>query len=126
MDPPARLLVPPRATRPPPISRDVSMMSIDEPLSSPVSPVGDVSMSPSRPRFKLRTSLTPQPSGSDFGPTTVRRERDASSPPPLEALMENPIFVKAPPIPEPVTRSASLTLGSLAESSKSVRDIRHF
>ncbi|TCD65370.1 hypothetical protein EIP91_002768 [Steccherinum ochraceum] len=116
MDPPARLLVPTRSTRPPPISRDASLMSIDEPPSSPLSPVGDVSMSPSRPRFRLRTSLTPQPSGSDFGPNAVRRERNGISPPPLEALMENPIFVKAPPNPEPLTRQASLTLGSLAET----------
>ncbi|KAH8102920.1 hypothetical protein BXZ70DRAFT_1006103 [Cristinia sonorae] len=118
MDPPGRLLIPPRSTRPPPLSRAASMMSVDEPPSSPLSPVGDMSMSPSRPRFKLRTSLTPQPSGVDFGPTPVRRERDPSEPPPLEALMENPIFVKAPPNPQPPQRQASLTLGSLAETHK--------
>lgn len=126
MDPPGRLLMPPRATRPPPISRDASLMSIDEPLSSPLSANEDISMSPSRPRFRLRTSLTPQPSGSDFGPTAVRRERDVSEPPPLEALMENPIFVKAPPHPEPISRQASLTLGSLAENRRTVRFVSRF
>ncbi|KAI0362732.1 hypothetical protein OH77DRAFT_1389497 [Trametes cingulata] len=107
MDPPAYRAIS--------LSRDVSM---DGGLSG--SATRDVTMSPTRQtpfQLRSRTSLTPQPSGQTFGPTPQHKGRDASEPPPLAALMSNPVFVKPPPqlqqsqLEQPVT-----TLGSLAET----------
>ncbi|KAI0797740.1 hypothetical protein C8Q75DRAFT_17296 [Abortiporus biennis] len=98
-----------------PLSRDASMSGI------PPSPIHESSLSPSRTRFRMRTSLTPQPSGQSFGPTPVRRERNPSEPPPLEALMAHPIFVRPPESqPEPIQREQSLTLGNLVEARRAV------
>ncbi|KAL7283175.1 hypothetical protein ACG7TL_002601 [Trametes sanguinea] len=107
MDPPAYRAIS--------LSRDVSM---EGGLTGSAS--RDVTMSPTRQtpfQLRSRSSLTPQPSGQAFGPTPQHKGRDASEPPPLAALMSNPVFVKPPPQlqhthPEqPVT-----TLGSLAGS----------
>jgi nucleoporin NUP1 len=112
---------PPRATRPsaqglslpPPISRDVSM----EYPSSPTT-------QPANPPFRMRSALTPQPSAPLYGPNPQRRERNPSEPPPLTALIENPIFVKPPPVPPEQRRvsdgSSPVTLGSLVGAQKSV------
>ncbi len=102
------------AIAPQPISRDVSMEGFR-----------DMSLSPSRP-FRMRTSLTPQPTGQSFGPNPVRRERDPSEPPPLAALIENPIFVKPPPQsiePQPLIRQNATTLGTVAQTQRTVRSI---
>ena len=98
---------------PPPISRDVSMENL--------------SAQPANPPFRMRSSLTPQPGVPLYGPNPQRRERNPSEPPPLTALIENPIFVKPPPMPQDNRRvndgSSSLTLGSLVDTQKSVRII---
>ncbi|CAA7267989.1 unnamed protein product [Cyclocybe aegerita] len=75
----------------------------------------DVSMPPSplspRPSFRMRSSLTPQP---QFAPS-----RHISEPPPLNALMSNPVFIHPPaPIHDP---APAPTLGSLAESQRTAR-----
>ncbi|KAL4065317.1 hypothetical protein J3A83DRAFT_4099471 [Scleroderma citrinum] len=84
----------------------------------------DSSMSPGR-QLRVRSSLTPQPSGPNFGPVVPpRRERDPNQPPPLAALRSNPTFVKPPPGLQKLdaTESAKqLTLGSLVESQRSSR-----
>ena len=96
---------------PPPISRDVSMENL--------------SAQPANPPFRMRSSLTPQPGVPLYGPNPQRRERNPSEPPPLTALIENPIFVKPPSVPQDKRRvndgSFSLTLGSLVDTQKSVR-----
>ncbi|KAH7889952.1 hypothetical protein F5I97DRAFT_1800445 [Phlebopus sp. FC_14] len=81
----------------------------------------DASMSPVRP-LRVRSSLTPQPSGATFGPVVApRRERDPNEPPPLAALMSNPMFVKPPSglqksgAAEPVKQ---MTLGSLLDTQR--------
>ena len=98
---------------PPPISRDVSMES------SPTT-----STQPANLPFRMRSSLTPQPGVPLYGPNPQRRERNPSEPPPLTALIENPIFVKPPSLPQDNKRvndgSSSLTLGSLVDTQKSV------
>ncbi|KAG8217226.1 hypothetical protein J3R82DRAFT_5312 [Butyriboletus roseoflavus] len=83
----------------------------------------DVSMSPRR--LRVRSSLTPQPSNSGFGPVVPpRREPGPDEPPPLTALMSNPMFVKPPPavqkqvVAEP---QKQLTLGTLIDSQRSAR-----
>ena len=107
-----------------PLSRDASM---EAPPSS--SPPQEGSLSPSRTRFRMRTSLTPQPSGQSFGPAPIRRERDASEPPPLTSLSSNPVFVKAPAQSQSQVRSLSRepssTLGSLVEARRAVRWSSH-
>jgi nucleoporin NUP1 len=82
----------------------------------------DVSMSPRR--LRVRSSLTPQPSGTGFGPVVPpRRERGPDEPPPLTSLMSNPMFVKPPSgaqkqgTAEP---QKQLTLGTLIDSQRSV------
>jgi nucleoporin NUP1 len=83
-----------------------------------------ISREPSMSNLRMRTSITPQPSGSDFGPIVPhRRERDPTEPPPLTALLSNPVFVKPPPglqksSATEVTRQA--TLGSLLDSQRGV------
>lgn len=81
-----------------------------------------ISREPSMSNLRMRTSVTPQPSGSDFGPVIPsRRERDPTEPPPLTTLMTNPMFVKPPPglqksSTAEMTRQA--TLGSLIDSQR--------
>ncbi|KAG1842666.1 hypothetical protein DFJ58DRAFT_748113 [Suillus subalutaceus] len=81
-----------------------------------------ISREPSMSNLRMRTSVTPQPSGSDFGPVIPpRRERDPTEPPPLTTLMSNPMFVKPPPglqksSTAEMTRQA--TLGSLLDSQR--------
>lgn len=81
-----------------------------------------ISREPSMSNLRMRTSVTPQPSGSDFGPVIpLRRERDPTEPPPLTTLMSNPMFVKPPPGLQKsntaeMTRQA--TLGSLLDSQR--------
>ncbi|CAL1704042.1 unnamed protein product [Somion occarium] len=94
-----------------PLSRDASMNGISG------APTRD-SKSPSRAHFRMRTSLTPQPSGQSFGPS--RRERERSEPPPLASLASNPVFVKAPQLPtvtEEPARSSTVPLGALPRKS---------
>jgi len=97
---------------PPPISRDVSME---------LSP--NTSAQPTNPPFRMRSALTPQPGAPLYGPNPQRRERNPSEPPPLTALIENPIFVKAPPVTQDQRRikdGSNLTLGSLVDTQKPV------
>ena len=104
-----------------PISREASMNSTFSRDS--VSVGRDASMPVSRTPFRMRTSLTPQLSGSNFGPMIKPRERDPSEPPPLTSLLSNPIFVKArPETQQPRSMSAQpiATLGSIADSQRSV------
>jgi nucleoporin NUP1 len=115
MDPPTarRTTVQEPFYLPPPISRDVSME---------FSPI--FSTQPANPPFRMRSSLTPQPGVPLYGPNPQRRERNPSEPPPLTALIENPIFVKPPPVPQDNRRvndgTSSLTLGTLVDTQKSV------
>ena len=82
----------------------------------------DVSMSPRH--LRVRSSLTPQPSVTGFGPVVPpRRERGPDEPPPLTALMSNPMFVKPPPAVQKqgaAEPSKQLTLGTLMDSQRSV------
>ncbi|KAI5983767.1 hypothetical protein EDD15DRAFT_2313523 [Pisolithus albus] len=84
----------------------------------------DPSMSPGR-QLRVRSSITPQPSGSDFGPVVPPpRERDPSQPPPLATLMSQPTFVKPPPNlqkPDVAETAKQLTLGSLVDAQRSAR-----
>ncbi|CAL1704038.1 unnamed protein product [Somion occarium] len=76
-----------------PLSRDASMNGISG------APTRD-SKSPSRAHFRMRTSLTPQPSGQSFGPSRL--------------------FVKAPQLPtvtEEPARSSTVPLGALPRKS---------
>lgn len=120
MDPPG-VRVPP-ITIPRAISRDISMGDIPR-----ASSIRDITISPTRTQFAMRShsSMTPQLSGQDFGPAPMRRERNPSEPPPLEALMSNPIFVRPPPASQrqELQRQPTLTLGSLAEGQRTVSHI---
>jgi hypothetical protein len=111
MDPPTARR--PSVPLPLPISRDVSME---------FSP--NLSAEPPNPPFRMRSALTPQPGAPLYGPNPQRRERNPSEPPPLTSLIENPIFVKPPSVPQEPRRvsddSSSLTLGSLVGAQKSV------
>ncbi|KAH7927745.1 hypothetical protein BV22DRAFT_1084565 [Leucogyrophana mollusca] len=128
LDPPSSLnfSAPHNRIQPAPTMRDLTTessvardsMSVSRDLSR------DVSMSPGR-HLHMRTSLTPQPSSAGFGPVVPpRRERDSNEPPPLTALMSNPMFVRPPPglgkqgSPD-LTRQT--TLGSLMDSQRSSR-----
>lgn len=81
-----------------------------------------ISREPSMSNLRMRTSVTPQPSGSDFGPVIPpRRERDPTEPPPLTTLMSNPMFVKPPPGLQKLTTAEmtrQATLGSLLDSQR--------
>lgn len=114
MDPPRapRIFVQEPSYLPPPISRDVSMEEF-----CPIP-----SAQPANPPFRMRSTLTPQPGAPPYGPNPQRRERNPSEPPPLTALIENPIFVKPPPVPQEQRRvnGSSLTLGSLVDTQKLV------
>ena len=97
-----------------PVSREASLSSVPR----------DSSVGPVRASFRMRTTLSPIPVGPEYGPTPKRRDRDPSEPPPLTALMSNPIFVKPPPNQHPTHRSQSAqpttTLGALAQTSRAV------
>lgn len=90
---------------------DVDMIALDS--------FGDISMPPSpgrlspRPSFRMRSSITPQPTQQHFP------QRHISEPPPLNALLANPVFVHPPPQGTPVPPPTS-TLGSLVSTSRSV------
>lgn len=111
---PGRLVTRDAAMVPLPVSREASLSSVPR----------DSSVGPVRAAFRMRTTLSPIPVGSDYGPNPRRRERDPSEPPPLTALMSNPIFVKPPPNHHPTHRSQSAqpttTLGALAQTSRAV------
>lgn len=97
-----------------PISRDVSMDHID------VGPP-EIPMSPSHFSFRMRTTATPQPLNQGFGPSL---QRNISEPPPLDALMSHPIFVR-PPIevessPKPA-HPPPVTLGAIVGTPRAVR-----
>ncbi|KAG2115211.1 uncharacterized protein F5147DRAFT_751561 [Suillus discolor] len=81
-----------------------------------------ISREPSMSNLRMRTSVTPQPSGSDFGPVIPpRRERDPTEPPPLTTLMSNPMFVKPPSGLQKLTTAEmtrQATLGSLIDSQR--------
>jgi nucleoporin NUP1 len=97
-----------------PVSREASLLSVPR----------DSSVGPVRTPFRMRTTLSPIPAGSEYGPNPRRRERDPSEPPPLTTLMSNPIFVKPPTTQHPAHRSQSAqpttTLGALAQTSRAV------
>ena len=111
---PNRLITRDATMIPLPVSREASFSSVPR----------DSSVGPVRAPFRMRTTLSPIPAGSDYGPNPKRRERDPSEPPPLTALMSNPIFVKPPPGQHPTHRSQSAqpttTLGALAQTSRAV------
>ena len=111
-DLPSRFIARDATMIPLPVSREASLCSL--PLESSVGPV--------RASFRMRTTLSPIPVGSDYGPNPRRRERDPSEPPPLTALMSNPIFVKPPSNQPHRSQSAqpATTLGVLAQTSRAV------
>ncbi|KIL69549.1 hypothetical protein M378DRAFT_7402 [Amanita muscaria Koide BX008] len=102
LDPPAR-----------PLRREsaIAQISFQRDLSMPPMPIS------ARSSFLTRSSLTPQPSQSLV--------RESSEPPPLSSLAINPVFVRAPSSqPTEVQQRASaqtITLGSLADSTRSTR-----
>ncbi|EPT00202.1 hypothetical protein FOMPIDRAFT_1050026 [Fomitopsis schrenkii] len=114
---------PPTGYRPRALSRDVSMG-----LNSAL----DVSMTPSHTPFQVRSriSMTPQPSSQTFGPAVPRLDREASEPPAFDTLTSNPQFVKPPPQSQlqgqPLTREATLTLGTITESQPRTRHMSPF
>jgi len=77
----------------------------------------DDSMPPSplspRPSFRMRSSMTPQPHHVPA--------RHISEPPPLNALISNPVFLHPPT--QTQERAHTPTLGSLAESARAVSEI---
>ena len=61
-----------------------------------------------------------------FGPSAAREGREASEPPALASLIQNPTFLRAPSVPaseRPTLKNeaAQITLGSMAEAQRSVR-----
>ncbi|KAG1749106.1 uncharacterized protein EDB91DRAFT_1344766 [Suillus paluster] len=90
--------------------------------------VMSISREPSMSNIRMRTSVTPQPSGPDFGPVVpARRERDPNEPPPLTTLMSNPMFVKPPPGLQKsgaAELSRQATLGSLLDSQRQQTPVR--
>lgn len=119
-NPPSRLITRDATMIPLPVSREASLSSVPR----------DSSVGPVRASFRMRTTLSPIPAGSDYGPNPKRRDRDPSEPPPLTALMSNPIFVKPPHNQYPVHRSQSAqpttTLGALAQTSRAVGSLFSF
>ena len=106
------------------LQRDVSMASIPSPTFPPII-TRDMSMPAlsTQPSFRMRSSLTPQPSGSSFGPT-IRRSGRESEPPPLTSLVTNPVFVRAPS-EQHQTASEATTLGSLSNGHRNVISFFH-
>ncbi|KAF8126510.1 hypothetical protein EV363DRAFT_1224338 [Boletus edulis] len=120
LDPPSRSS---SSSRIPAAASITDLQSDPNHARSSTSAARDVSMSPRR--LRVRSPLTPQPSGTGFGPVVPpRRERAPDEPPPLASLMSNPMFVKPPPgaqkqgTAEP---SKQLTLGTLIDSQRSAR-----
>ncbi|KAF5386936.1 hypothetical protein D9615_001713 [Tricholomella constricta] len=115
IDPPTRPLSSASAMASIPLTRDTSMDSSSFIRNIP----RDMSMPPlsARPSFRMRTSMTPQP----------LPPREVSEPPPLNTLVSNPTFVRAPPTKASesmqggLVRQSSVTLGTLAESVRSAR-----
>ncbi|TEB36035.1 hypothetical protein FA13DRAFT_1223439 [Coprinellus micaceus] len=95
-----------------PMRRETSIHDVvmdSSPASSP-GPMGrELSLPPpplaSRPSFKMRSSLTPQP------------QREVSEPPPISSLSTNPKFVRAPLQHQPESRPVQ-TLGTLVENQR--------
>ena len=111
MDPPARQL----------LTKDITMTPSHDHF--PMSVPREDSMSSSRSPFRMRTSLTPQPLGSSFGPIFQHHRERASEPPTLEELMENPKFVRPPresSHQSTLSGEPIATLGSLADSQRHV------
>jgi nucleoporin NUP1 len=103
------------------ISRDATMDSSSFRHSMSIS--RDVSMPPAHTPFRMGTSLTPQPSNSNFG-SSLPRDRDPSEPPPVTSLMSNPMFVRAPSDAyqqRSMSVQPTVTLGSIVDSQRSVR-----
>ena len=113
---------PPTGYRPRALTREISMG-----LNS-----RDVSMTPSRTPFQVRSrmSMTPQPAGQAFGPAVPGLDRETSEPPALETLTSKPQFVRPPPQSQaqaqPLAMEPTLTLGSLAESQPRPRRMSPF
>lgn len=105
-------------------TRDITMTPYRDGNRYSMSVPRDISMSPTRTPFLMRTSLTPQPSGSNFGPPLQQQPREhASEPPSIEELMANPMFVRPPPElshQRNLSREPVITLGSLVDSQRSV------
>lgn len=107
-------------------TRDITMTPYRDGNRYSMSVPRDVSMSPTRTQFLMRTSLTPQPSGSSFGPTLQRHRQHhekVSEPPSIEELMAKPQFVRPPPElshQRNLSREPVITLGSLVDSQRSV------
>lgn len=115
IDPPSR-----------PISRSSAVVPLNSDTSMDLSTSfvrRDLSMPPlsTRPSFRMRTSMTPQPQ--------IYREK--SEPPDLTTLVSNPMFVRGPAVQsaeshqQVLPRQSSVTLGSLVESVRSVCDIHY-
>ncbi|KAG5645041.1 hypothetical protein DXG03_007220 [Asterophora parasitica] len=115
IDPPSRPLSSASAMASIPLTRDTSMDSSSFIRNAP----RDMSMPPlsGRPSFRMRTSMTPQP----------LPPREVSEPPPLNTLVSNPTFVRAPLIKASesmqggLSRQSSVTLGTLAETVRIAR-----
>ncbi|KAF8636477.1 hypothetical protein AX17_003292 [Amanita inopinata Kibby_2008] len=119
VDPPTRLLKRESAMAYIPSYHDVSMESItnsmrplQRDLSVPPMPLS------TRPSFRMRNSLTPI--SHSLG------QRESSEPPPLTALANNPVFVRAPSsqpveLQQPSGIIQTTTLGSLADSARTSR-----
>ena len=84
------------------MNREYSLPTRDHSL-----PTRDHSMPAARPSFKMRTSLTPQPT------------REISEPPSLSSLIHKPMFIHAPQ-EQPRKLSVPATLGTLVESQRTV------
>ncbi|KAJ7090205.1 hypothetical protein B0H15DRAFT_251991 [Mycena belliarum] len=97
-----------------PLDRDTSIESSSFIRTSSSIP-RDLSMPlpATRSSFRIRTSLTPQPT----------QPREVSEPPPLSSLAQKPVFVRQPPDSHQrlSSQSSSSTLGSLVESQRSTR-----
>ena len=109
--------------------RDPSMMSTSSPIearsSMSLAPC-EMSRQPSSGPLKLRSSLTPQPTG----PRALRRE--ASAPPPLSSLQSRPVFVRPPEDEQNDRRNLrelraqkTMSLGAYADFNRGVRIIFH-
>lgn len=112
MDPPARLFP----------TRELTVNTSRDRTRYSMPTAHEGSTSPSRSPFRMRTSLTPQPSGPNFGPSVPQR-REHTEPPTLEELMANPMFVRPPPEQNHLRNEAGdskVTLGSLVDSQRSV------
>ncbi|KAG5651525.1 hypothetical protein H0H81_008337 [Sphagnurus paluster] len=111
IDPPARPVS--NTSTLPSLNRDAPMDSNNLIRNAP----RDMSMPPlsTRPSFRMRTSMTPQPP-----------PREVSEPPPLNTLVGNPTFVRAPltRVSQPTQGALSVpsaTLGSLADAARAAR-----